>query len=374
MTDFESRIREASTKNSELLRVLAETDHARPALQEQIRFIGDLDNELGNTNRRIQQLEKKRKLELKDHEKYRDSHVRRFMYKATGQKEKFALKADKEEREYFEVLQEEHQAKQIQQNLQEQLRAAGEVRGELEQVAQRHDNAQQELDRLYQSIFSGPTPQLPQEDARERERDQMLQLYHDTRMRYEAEAHTAQFLGSAMHLIQKALMHIEQALSHSRMDMFGGGAMSDYMERQQLAQAEAMIQQAQQQVMRARQASPDIPQLPPININQGHILTDVFFDNLYTDMMFHDEIKRGRMEVYRFAAALKEQFDAAEGRKGVLEGQMRQKESNLEASRRALQEERNRAFERFGSGRPVEEDLPPAYEAPSAAPPMGNPP
>jgi DNA repair exonuclease SbcCD ATPase subunit len=285
MTDFDAQIREASAKNTQLLRVLGDTDHAKPALEEQLRFIHDLDSELANLNRRIQALDNTRKLELKDHEKYRDSNVRRFMYKATGQKEKFSQKAEKEEREYFEVLQKEHQAKQIRENLQEQLDAAHKVRSELEPVVRQHDNAQQELDRLYHSIFSGPTPQFPQEDEKERHTDQMLQAYHDTRLRLEAEAHTAQFLGSAMPMIQRALMHIEQALSHSRMDMFGGGAMSDYMERQQLSMAEANIQRAQQQVQRARQASPHIPQMPPIRINHGDILTDVFFDNLYTDMM-----------------------------------------------------------------------------------------
>lgn len=372
MSSFDAQIREAAAKNSELLRVLAETDHAKPALQEQHRFIQDLDSELANLNQRIQSLDKARKLELKDHEKYRDSNVRRFMYKATGQKDKFAQKAEKEEREYFEVLQKEHQAKQIRENLQEQLDAAHKVRLELEPLVQKHDNAQQELDRLYHSIFTGPTPQFPQEDEKERERDQKWQAYQETRTRFEQAAHTAQFLGSAMPMIQKALLHIEQALSHSRMDMFGGGAMSDYMERQQLSIAEANIQQAQQQVQRARQASPQIPPLPPIRINHGDILTDVFFDNLYTDMMFHDEIKRGRMEVQRFAVALQEQIGAAELRRGDLQRQMRDREADLEAARKALQEERGRAFERYASEHSTE-DLPPAYDAPSAAPPSDDP-
>ncbi|KAK0383636.1 hypothetical protein NLU13_9547 [Sarocladium strictum] len=368
MSDFEAQIREASARNSELLRVLTETDHAKPALQEQMRFIHDLDTELADLKRRIQALDNKRKLELKDHEKYRDSNVRRFMYKATGQKEKFAQRAEKEEREYFEVLQKEHQANQIRENLEAQRNAAQQVRGELEALVRTHDNAQQELDRLYHSIFSGPTPQFPEEDEKERHRDQMLQAYHETRQRFEAESHTAQFLGSAMPLIQRALMHIEQALSHSRMDMFGGGAMSDYMERERLAQAEGCIQQAQQQVQRARQASPHIAQLPPIRINHGDILTDVFFDNLYTDMMFHEEIKRGRMEVQRFAIALQEQINSAESRKGSLHTQLKRNEADLEAARKALQEERGRAFERYASERSTD-DLPPAYDAPSAAPP-----
>lgn len=373
MSDFEAQMREAAAKNSTLLRTLAETDHAKPALQEQQRFIHDLDGELANLNRRIKELDQKRQLELKDHEKYRDSNVRRFMYKATGKKEKFAQRAEKEEREYFEALQEEHQAKQMRENLQEQVNDANKVRVDLEQVARRHDQAQQDLDRLYHSIFSGPTPQFPEEDQKEQYRDQMMAAYQETGNQFQAETHTAQLLGSAMPMIQGALMHIERALSHSRMDMFGGGAMSDYMERQQLAQAENRIQQARQQIQRARQASPHIPQMPPININHGSILTDVFFDNLYTDMMFHEEIKRGRLEVQRFAAALHEQINAAEGRRRNLESQMKQRQADLEAARKALQEERGRAFERYAQQQ-SEEDLPPAYEATSFPPPDHPPP
>lgn len=373
MSDFEAQIREASARNSELLRVLAETDYAKPALEEQLRFVRDLDAELANTNRRIQQLEGKRKLELKDHEKYRDSNVRRFMYKATGQKEKFTQKAEKEEREYFEVLQEEHQTKQMRENLQEQLDAASKVKRELEEVATRHSNAQQELDRLYHSIFSGPTPQFPEEDEKEQHNGRMLQAYHDTRIRLEAETHTAQLLSSAGPMVHGALMHIEQALSHSRVDMFGGGAMNDFMERHQLAQAEGLIQRARMQVQRARQASPHIPPMPTININHGSILTDVFFDNLYTDMMFHEQIKRGRMEVQRYAAALHVQIEGAESRRRELQGQMGQREADLEASRKALQGERERAFERYASEQSTD-DLPPAYEATSSAqPPLETP-
>lgn len=371
MSDFETQIREASARNSDLLRVLAETDHAKPALQEQMRFIRDLDGELSNTHKRIQQLDNKRKLELKDHEKYRDSNVRRFMYKATGRQEKFDQRAEKEEREYFEVLQQEHQAREIRDNIQQQLDEANKVRSELETVARRHDNAQQELDRLYHAIFSGPTPQFPEEDEKERHTEQMLQLYQETRKQLEAEAHTAGLLGSAGPMVHGALMHIEQALQHSRVDMFGGGAMHDFMERHQLAQAEGLIQRARMQIQRARQASPHVKPMPPININHGDILTDVFFDNLYTDMMFHNEIKRGKMEVLRFASALHEQINASEGRKRELESQMRQREAELEAARKALQAERARAFERYAMEHSTD-DLPPAYDAPSAAPPSND--
>ncbi|KAH8177159.1 hypothetical protein LIA77_02241 [Sarocladium implicatum] len=372
MADFEAQIREASAKNSELLRILADTDHAKPALQEQQRFIKDLEGEAAKIAKRLEQLAHKRKMELKDHEKYRDSNVRRFMYKATGQKDKFAQKAEKEEREYFDVLQEEQTTTSMQRNVQEQLKAARQARQELEQAAQRHDGAQQELDRLYHSIFAGPTPQFPEEDEKESVREQMLQAYQETQSRLAPEAHVAQLLGTAQPHIYSALNHIERALSHSRMDMFGGGAMSDMMERHELSQAQFLIQRAQMQVEQARQANPRIPPFPRIDINHGSILGDVLFDNIFTDMAFHDEIKRGRGEVDRFRLALERQMVSAEARVKDLEKELGRREADLESARLALQQERGRAFERYASGKTAA-DLPPAYEpvAPgsSSAPP-----
>lgn len=373
MTDFESQIKEASSRNADLLRVLAETDHAKPAIQEQLRFISDLENEAKKTDLRLRQLGFDRKMELKDHEKYRDSNVRRFMYKATGKKEKFDQKAEKEEREYFDVLQEEQRTKSIRENIKEQLNAARQAHRELVDAAGRHDSAQQELDRLYHSIFSGPTPQFPEEDEKERIRDQKQQAYEEARGRLAPEAQVAQLLSSAVPLIQNALNHIEGALSHSRMDMFGGGMMSDMMERQELSQAEYAIQRAQMQVEQARQARPSIPQLPRININHGSIIGDVLFDNIFTDMAFHDEIKRGRMEVSTYMNALRLQANAAEERKKQLENETKQKEADLEGARMALQQERGRAFQRYASGQTAT-DLPPAYEAAAPASSSAPPP
>lgn len=379
MSTFEARIREASDRNAALLRSLAETDYAPPALEEQQRFISDLEKELGGTEQHLKRLAGKRRSELKDHERYRDSNVRRFMYKATGQKEKFSQKAEKEEREYFEVLQAEHQATQLKNNLQEQLNAAVTVRADLEATARAHTNAQQELDHMYHDLFSGPTPQFPEEDAKERASNEKLSAYHDVRMRMETATNVIQLLSSALPLVQKALMHIRSALNHSRADLFGGGAMHDFIERQELAQTEMAIQQARNQVDRARRSNPSIPAMPPININHGDIMTDVLFDNIFTDMAFHEEIKRGQFEVIRFGDAVEKQLQAAQARQRDLTAELRRKETELENARQELQRERERAFERYagqqGTGG-VADVPPPAYAVSpsSVAPPPGPPP
>lgn len=66
MTDTEAQIRQAAPKNAELLRVLAETDHAPPALEQQNRFLADLQAQASQSDNKLKELDARRKSELKD--------------------------------------------------------------------------------------------------------------------------------------------------------------------------------------------------------------------------------------------------------------------------------------------------------------------
>lgn len=98
MTSTEEQIGNAAARNSELLAALAGTEYAPPRLQQQVAYIREMEAEKSRTNNTIQKLTAARERELKDHRKYNESVVKRFAYKATGQKEKFSAKASKEER------------------------------------------------------------------------------------------------------------------------------------------------------------------------------------------------------------------------------------------------------------------------------------
>src|SRR5436190_9088216 len=132
------KIAAAATKNAQLLTELAETDYASSALQQQSTYLADLQSQLSQTDDLIKKLTSKRTSELKDHEKYQNSTVRRLAYKLGGKKEKFEAKAEKEEREYFEAVQEEHKAKVRRGTLVHNLDKAMETRSQLEAVAKQH--------------------------------------------------------------------------------------------------------------------------------------------------------------------------------------------------------------------------------------------
>jgi len=347
---IESRIREAAASNKALLKALADTDHAIPALEQQKRYIVDLQNECSSVQKRVAELDKKRKKELKEHATYRDSVMRRFAFKVSGKKEVFEQRASKEEREYFEVLQQEHQAKEMQKSVDAMLEQAMQVKESLERDVSLHKRAQLNLDSLYDAIFQGPSPGFPEEDERERISGQTLQNYHDARVRFESEDQAVKLLTDAQTTMRNAQNSMQEALSHSRMDMFGGGTLSDMMERDALSRATIHLSSASMLVMQAQRLSPAVRNLRQVNIAQGSLMSDVFFDNIWTDMAFHEKIKASNAEVARCAAELdRDALDARSRRSRLLE-ELHQQEKRLEADRVALQQAREAAFARVTGG------------------------
>ncbi|KEY63972.1 hypothetical protein S7711_08697 [Stachybotrys chartarum IBT 7711] len=353
MTDIADKIREASATNKQLLGTLASTDHAAPALEQQRSFLAELKAEHANSTKKLKKLNQSRLKELGEHERYRDSHVKRFMFKATGQGEKYAEKAAKEEREYFEVLHQIQEETSLNNGLEGQIHEAEKVLKGLEQEFAVHQDAQQKLDNLYLSIFSGPTPQFPGEDEKEQRANTALQEYHDTRMKCEAEAYAINLLQSAFALLKQSRDHMEEALMHSRRDMFGGGAMTDMMERNAVSQAERCVKEAQMAVLRASHSTPHVKELPQITFAQGSMFGDVMFDNIFSDFDFHQKLKVSLEDLLKLVQGLNGQLVSAQERQQILGLELQHREQELQTSRSELQKFRERAFEQVASGPPA---------------------
>ncbi|KAI1083053.1 hypothetical protein F5B20DRAFT_444275 [Whalleya microplaca] len=370
MASITTRIQDAIPRNRQLLSVLSETDHAGPALQQQNRYIDDLTKELSALQKRIGILDRKRAKELKEHEKYRDSVMRRFAYRVGGKTDKFEAKAEKEEKEYFAVLQEEQQAKEQQGSLKSMRSEALGVLRDLKTQVERHNAAQQELDSLYDSIFQGPTQGFPQEDSLERNSESALQAYHNSRVKVETEQQVTRILSDALQRLLAAIEYTEDALSHSRMDMFGGGTFTDMMERNALDKAEGQVGQMLSLMRHAKRLSPEVHDLPRVSVAHGSIMSDVFFDNIFTDMAFHEKIKDTRAALERCHYSLRDQLARARSRAQEAEETMNSHASSLKNAREELQKVREQIFERISSGQETDfanrtddtpADAPPPY-------------
>lgn len=134
------------------------------------------------------------------------------------------------------------------------------------------------------------------------------------------------------------------------------------MERQALSQADRDIHDARALVAQAQGISPLVRNLPSVSISQGNLLGDVMFDNVFSDMQFHDKIKQSLLEVQNCAQALDVDLQAATHRHQELARETDAKRTALFAAKLRLQKVREAIFEMFA---PVSlADVPPPVGPP----------
>jgi DNA repair exonuclease SbcCD ATPase subunit len=189
MSQLTQALTNAVTRNRELLSTLAQTDYADKTLQQNASYISDLDSQIKATDKELKKLHTQTEDERKDHVKYRDSTFKRYAHKLGGSKgqAKFASKSEKEEREFLQAWQQEREAEERRAELQRALTTANSDRQRFEADKARNTSAQHDLDQLYASIFSGPTPEVPGEDQLETAVQNAKQHLEQTQSAYNAE-------------------------------------------------------------------------------------------------------------------------------------------------------------------------------------------
>lgn len=300
-------------------------------------------------------LDLKVRIELLDHKKYSESTMRRFAHRVTGQKDKFEAKASKEEREYFDAVQEKLKAEQWAQALQQRLEEAQHARCDLDAAAKRHAALQSELDALYASVFDGPTPELPQEDAAEGALTTVRRAYDDAQQEFGTETQVVRILKQAKQVHNSATKNMQGAKSASTMDIWGvGGVYADIAERSSLGQAQAnaanmnmMVLQAQNMHPLGRQAVAD---LPHVEMAQGHVMGDIIFDNVFSDISFDNKIVDSSIQLRKAGRALDHEIVVAEQREGEAKKRLEEVRVRLDGARRELQRVRMEAFQGLGQG------------------------
>lgn len=363
MTSIQSKVNEAASQHAQLLQGLTETEHAPSQLQQQGAYLRDLQAQEAETLKRVEDLRRKTNLELKDHKKYSESTFRRFAHKASGRKERFAEKAAKEEREYFDAIQEQKSAEDELAYI-KQLKAEADVqRQKFDRDTAHHNHLQQELDNLYNSIFAGQTPEFPEEDYKEEACNAASQYVQSVHRELERERHVLFLLRQVSTKLSKARNFLDEAHGMSQWDMFGGGTMVSMQKRSLLEYAESSIQQVRMLQQQLQQVAPHLPSLGQLNIASSSIWGDVVFDNIFSDMEMHDKIKDSEAQVDRAGHRCGDLVRESEQREQRLLGEARAANEKLRESRIELQRERERAF------KGVLESHIAGYQPPTGAPP-----
>ena len=344
MDKIENRIMNAASRQQELLNILAETDYASSALGQQDRYLLDLEYQAEQGKDRIAVLETKRAATQTDHEKYQNSVMKRFAYRATGQTEKFDARAAEQEKEYFKAMQEEHIAKKMLDSTLHTLEVIRAHRAELSEVVTQHDLAQKNLDAMYHSIFDGPSPGFSLEDDAERRVIRAVQSYHGLQNRVGCEKEVVKLLTAAQTKMAEVGRSLSKAHKSSQFDMFSSGILFDIMERNALGHAETEIAECSKLLQQAYRFSADVQPIQLGGIAGNHLMSDVLFDNPITDHMFHERIKESQEQQQQASASLDNQIEKAQQRLASLSETLSSAARELERSRVDLQREREAAF------------------------------
>ncbi|RCI07774.1 hypothetical protein L249_5702 [Ophiocordyceps polyrhachis-furcata BCC 54312] len=340
--EIEAQVHKSATRNAQLLHILAETDHALPALEQRCHFITELDHQIHHSDEKLQSLKKKCDSGLKAHQKVRHSQLRRFVYTATGHKEAFAHKEESGERDYMDALQRMQREHAVNQSLKEQRKEATRTTHELEDAAKRHRDAQRKLNELYHTIFSGPTPQFPEEDEAEKMCHHLVLRYRTARRWWEAETRAVQLLTEGNGLMEEALGLTRDALSYSRAELVGtGGGLYEMMERNRLSKADRLVSLARLQMAKAQKVSPHVKALS----GESSHVRSVYINAYCDDMTFRDEVKRNIGDTQRYSDAVKAELDAALQRQAKLKDYLEQRRAELRDGRAVLQKARECVFE-----------------------------
>ncbi|RSM15298.1 hypothetical protein CEP52_000793 [Fusarium oligoseptatum] len=335
MSNIKAEIRDASHKNAELLRLLAETDHASSSHTQQQKIVSDLEKELARSDKKLHDLDQERLANLQTYKKYRDSHFRKFLITASGKKEWFASIAGREEQDYFETLQQTHQAQEHNSTLKAQLAEAQTTLQSAQNLVQRHRGVQRQLDELYDDIFSGPTPDFPEEDEKEQESNDALAAYFTTKAKLEAHSKAVELQEQAAQTMMMALQHMDKALIAHRTS-------STLMERRALNQAKDDIQQTKR----------TIDQLSKLELDNGVLSrfnTEPLIRQLNStlgDVWGRIDIKHICEEAARCASTLDDALSYARMKRTSVERELKEREFEMEEARQRLQKVREGIFER----------------------------
>lgn len=351
MTAVQLKIEEAAARNAELLAGLEGIQSAPSQLYQQLRYIEDLDSQIKTSEKSAKDTKWRTGLELMDHKRYSESTFRRLAHKASGRSDRFAEKAAKEEREYFDALQNQKTAED---NLAyvRQLRAEAEIqKDKYEKDAQQHDVLQSELDAMYQYIFAGPTPGLPEEDAKEQAVHAALQVCDQISLKIEGEKHVIFLITQVGNKLGEARRELAEAHNYSSLDMFGVADMySGMQKRNALERAESSIASVRMLQEQVRNANPHVAELGPMNIESGSIMSDIVFDNVFSDMDMHEKIKQSEKQVDDALKRLHLNRQQAMKLVEAAETEGRQAREKVQQARKDLQSAREDAFRRVANG------------------------
>lgn len=337
----------AATRNrhSQILSSLAAVDRAPEALKSQDVYLTSLRDDLNATNRDLREIQKRTQAEREKHASYRDSTIRRLMYRATGKRADFEERADREMREYYSALERENEMQAQKDMLGTEIGEAESRKKELQRACNERAALSDELEAMYRSLFEGPTEEFPEEDAQEQVTKTAQRRYGELSERLDNINRAAQCLAKAQLTIKQALLNLFEAVRQCERDIWGfGGLLADMGQQNCLSRAQQKVSQTQMLVNQAMRLDRHVQPLPAMNIVQHDMISGLIFDNAFYNINFLKRVQQSFNEVKLAEHALGVQLRRTKSRAADMQEDVGEATVTLDSAQRELRRLREQAF------------------------------
>ncbi|ORX95571.1 hypothetical protein K493DRAFT_351443 [Basidiobolus meristosporus CBS 931.73] len=304
--------------------------------------IENLKTAIEQRKQNIARLQKISKKELKDVQKLERFSLSKLKAKLKGDLEQ---RKAKEQREFLAALENENSEKAALEGLEIQLNESTAKWHQAASDSKRHETLEKELANLYSKTFDGPTPDFPKEDVYESQLNQALQTYNQVSSELNVMSQVKVHIYRAEENLRGALVRMQSALSSATFDMFTHSSFIDAVKYSDLGAARNLAASAQAHIDQARRLLPTIPHIGSLDVTQGSMLVDVFFDNLLTDMLVRNQIQESYSSLCVSHSNLQSIQQWIIQMTGNLERAHQEVSSELKLKRRNLNEERHNIFE-----------------------------
>ncbi|KAL5342866.1 hypothetical protein BJX70DRAFT_238354 [Aspergillus crustosus] len=337
----------AATKDrhSQILADLNTVDRAPDALKSHQAYLSDLQRQLTEASRSLEEIRKLTRDEREKHETYRDSTVRRLLYRTTGKRAEFEERAEKEMKKYYNALERENETKAEKDMLEGQIMEAASKQKELQAACKRRATLHAELEDMYKRLFEGPTEDFPEEDAQEEATKAAQTAYRDLGGQLDNISQAAQCLAKAQLTLKEALLSIHEAIRYCERDIWGfGGILADMGQQNCLSHAQQKVSQTQMLVSQAMRLDGGVQALPKMTIVQHNMISGIVFDNVFYNISFLNMVQQSFDEVKHAEQILGGQLRRVKSRAADLQLQVDQAKGTLDSAQRDLRKIREEAF------------------------------
>lgn len=382
--DTNARILEAADERHRLVQQVAATQHAKPTMSQLAPQIADLKNKDYDASQLVSTLNmnlRERRALLDKHQKHAESSLSKLFHrKGTDPKE-----LEIEEDAYFKAKAWADKAEVKMDRIAADLKTLTEQRDKLSALHDQNTAALIALDKLYASVFDGPSPGLAEEDELEAAVKNAKGIYDAIQARLTFALAVAGHLNDARGKVTAALGFISAALIFSSQDVknFNGihhgsassaaylltqgqpifsSARADRKERANLARVPGLLAEAEHSLALAKQMDPEhlshLVLLPKVEVaGQRHSVANVLdqiIDTPITDYLFHMEIEDTQDGVRECLTILDPEAAAAQMRADVIRKEREPAEAALNDGRKLMFDFRDELFKKalVGKWRP----------------------